>query len=207
MIANFEKLMRAVDPEIPFDIFNPNVERIQETIKLLPGLEQKVISMRFGLEKVKPLSMKEVGAKLEVTRERVRQIESRAFRKLRHPTLKRLLTDPVNPKSCVRQLITVEWAKHQKPLTWFEIQELAEKLGPSGWQMPSSSELQAAIRDKVPGFTSFGTIKGFWAYSSQSGGQNETYIVKSRGTVDLADKKSKQHACLLRHVSKSGLIL
>ena len=55
--------------------------------------EQKVLSLRFGLEDGKPHTLEEVGRDFQVTRERIRQIEAKALRKLRHPTRSRKLRD------------------------------------------------------------------------------------------------------------------
>ncbi|MEK7070793.1 MAG: sigma factor-like helix-turn-helix DNA-binding protein, partial [Patescibacteria group bacterium] len=55
--------------------------------------ESKVLRMRFGLDGSKPLTLEEVGKVFGVTRERIRQIESKALRKLRHPSRRRKLQD------------------------------------------------------------------------------------------------------------------
>lgn len=55
--------------------------------------EQKVLALRFGLEDGKPHTLEEVGREFQVTRERIRQIEAKALRKLRHPTRSRKLRD------------------------------------------------------------------------------------------------------------------
>jgi len=55
--------------------------------------ESKVLQMRFGLNGSKPLTLEEVGKNFGVTRERIRQIESKALRKLRHPSRKKKLQD------------------------------------------------------------------------------------------------------------------
>ena len=52
-----------------------------------------VISRRFGLADDRPQTLEEIGKGLELTRERIRQIESEAMRKLRHPARARLLAD------------------------------------------------------------------------------------------------------------------
>ena len=63
---------------------------LQEQLsKVLDGLaerERKVISLRFGLEDGHPHTLEEVGKQFDVTRERIRQIETKALRKLRHPS-------------------------------------------------------------------------------------------------------------------------
>ena len=55
--------------------------------------EQKVIRLRFGLEDGKARTLEEVGQEFSVTRERIRQIEAKALRKLRHPQRSKKLKD------------------------------------------------------------------------------------------------------------------
>ncbi|MFW5632045.1 MAG: sigma factor-like helix-turn-helix DNA-binding protein, partial [Acetivibrio ethanolgignens] len=55
--------------------------------------EEKVLNLRFGLEDGIPKTMEEVGKEFNVTRERIRQIEAKALRKLRHPSRSRKLKD------------------------------------------------------------------------------------------------------------------
>ena len=64
---------------------------IQEVLKTLTEREEKVLKMRFGLEDGRSRSLEEVGKTFGVTRERIRQIEAKALRKLRHPTKSRKL--------------------------------------------------------------------------------------------------------------------
>jgi RNA polymerase primary sigma factor len=59
---------------------------------LSPG-EKRVLIMRFGLDDSKPKTLEEVGKDFKVTRERIRQIEAKAIRKLKHPTRARRLKD------------------------------------------------------------------------------------------------------------------
>ena len=65
-------------------------------IKLLTPEEEQVLRMRFGLTDGKPHTLEEVGKEFDVTRERIRQIESKALRKLRHPSRSKKLRDFLN---------------------------------------------------------------------------------------------------------------
>ena len=71
-------------------------EQIQEVLSELNERERKVISLRFGIEDGYPRTLEEVGNIFEVTRERIRQIEAKALRKLRHPRRSRKLRDFVH---------------------------------------------------------------------------------------------------------------
>ena len=55
--------------------------------------EQKVLKLRFGLEDGRARTLEEVGKKFDVTRERIRQIEAKALRKLKHPSRSKKLKD------------------------------------------------------------------------------------------------------------------
>lgn len=68
-------------------------EQIEKVMDTLSEREQKVLALRFGLEDGKPHTLEEVGREFQVTRERIRQIEAKALRKLRHPTRSRKLRD------------------------------------------------------------------------------------------------------------------
>ncbi len=70
-------------------------EQLQDVLKTLPPREQEVLKMRFGLEDGYSLTLEEVGLYFEVTRERIRQIEAKALRRLRHPKRSRRLKDYV----------------------------------------------------------------------------------------------------------------
>ena len=70
-------------------------EQIGEVLTTLPPREQEVLRMRFGLDDGYPLTLEEVGLYFDVTRERIRQIEAKALRRLRHPKRSRKLKDYV----------------------------------------------------------------------------------------------------------------
>ena len=66
---------------------------LRNVLETLPPREQEVIRMRFGLDEGYPLTLEEVGLIFGVTRERIRQIEAKALRRLRHPKRSRVLKD------------------------------------------------------------------------------------------------------------------
>ena len=68
-------------------------EQLEEVLGTLTEREQKVLKLRFGLEDGRSRTLEEVGREFEVTRERIRQIEAKALRKLRHPSRSRKLRD------------------------------------------------------------------------------------------------------------------
>lgn len=73
--------------------YNLLAEQIHGVLSTLPAREQKVIRMRFGLDDGYAHTLEEVGYVFKVTRERIRQIEAKALRRLRHPTRSRKLKD------------------------------------------------------------------------------------------------------------------
>ncbi len=68
-------------------------EQLSEILGTLTPREEKVLRLRFGLEDGRPRTLEEVGKEFDVTRERIRQIEAKALRKLRHPSRSKKLKD------------------------------------------------------------------------------------------------------------------
>ena len=68
-------------------------EQIAEILRTLTPREAQVIKLRFGLEDGRPRTLEEVGRQFKITRERIRQIEAKALRKLRHPSRSKALRD------------------------------------------------------------------------------------------------------------------
>jgi RNA polymerase primary sigma factor len=66
-------------------------EQISRLLDTLTEREQRVLTMRFGLKDGRPRTLEEVGKEFNVTRERIRQIEAKALRKLRHPSRAKML--------------------------------------------------------------------------------------------------------------------
>ena len=71
-------------------------EQLEEVMSTLTPREAKVLKLRFGLEDGKARTLEEVGKEFDVTRERIRQIEAKALRKLRHPSRSKKLKDYMN---------------------------------------------------------------------------------------------------------------
>lgn len=68
-------------------------EQLTDVLKTLTPREEKVLRLRFGLDDGNPKTLEEVGKEFNVTRERIRQIEAKALRKLRHPSRSKKLKD------------------------------------------------------------------------------------------------------------------
>ena len=71
---------------------------MQQVLETLPHREALVLRLRYGLENGKVHTLKEIGEKMGITRERVRQIEAQALRRLRHPGMRRELVDFVGDR-------------------------------------------------------------------------------------------------------------
>ena len=91
-LGDFIKDERNLSPE-EFTTNEMLKDEISEVLLTLTEREEKVIRLRFGLEDGKPRTLEEVGQMFGVTRERIRQIEAKALRKLRHPSRSRKLRD------------------------------------------------------------------------------------------------------------------
>ncbi len=74
-------------------------EHIEEVMQTLTPREAKVLKLRFGLQDGRMRTLEEVGKEFDVTRERIRQIEAKALRKLRHPSRSKRLKDFMNSES------------------------------------------------------------------------------------------------------------
>ena len=68
-------------------------EQLEEVLETLTPREKKVLRLRFGLDDGRARTLEEVGHFFQVTRERIRQIEAKALRKLRHPSRSKKLKD------------------------------------------------------------------------------------------------------------------
>lgn len=81
--------------ESPYDLTSRRLlkENLEEVLSALPPREAKVLKMRFGLGGKRPMTLEEVGREFGVTRERIRQIEAKALRKLKHPSRRKKLQD------------------------------------------------------------------------------------------------------------------
>ena len=81
--------------EVPADAATYTLlhEQLMEVLSTLTEREQKVLRLRFGLDDGRPRTLEEVGRQFNVTRERIRQIEAKAIRKLRHPSRSKVLKD------------------------------------------------------------------------------------------------------------------
>ena len=81
--------------EVPADAATYTLlhEQLMEVLSTLTEREQKVLRLRFGLDDERPRTLEEVGRQFNVTRERIRQIEAKALRKLRHPSRSKVLKD------------------------------------------------------------------------------------------------------------------
>lgn len=70
-----------------------NTQIIQSVLNTLPPREAEILRMRFGIDREKPMTLEEVGQHYGLTKERIRQVENKAIRKLRHPARAKLLRE------------------------------------------------------------------------------------------------------------------
>ena len=93
--SHLEDFIEDVSAPAPADVAIAHLlkEEIQEVMKSLTEREARVLQLRFGLEDGRSRTLEEVGREYGVSRERIRQIEAKALRKLRHPTHSRKLRD------------------------------------------------------------------------------------------------------------------
>ncbi len=86
----FDENTESPEDMASYDLLKKHIEEVLDT---LSERERKVLELRFGLRDSKPRTLEEVGKVFGVTRERIRQIEAKALRKLRHPSRSRKLKD------------------------------------------------------------------------------------------------------------------
>ena len=93
--AHLEDFIQDEDAGVPVDEAGRQLLRreLLHVLKSLTPREERVITLRFGLEDGRARTLEELGKEFNVTRERVRQIEAKALRKLRHPSRAKLLRD------------------------------------------------------------------------------------------------------------------
>ncbi len=85
-----------IDPPEEAATYNLLGENLREVLSFLPPREVRILQLRYGLFDGQPYTLEEVGRKMGVTRERVRQIEAQALSRLRHPSIRRKLHDYLN---------------------------------------------------------------------------------------------------------------
>ena len=93
--ASFGDLIEDKSIESPMEEASSSIlkDRINEVLDTLTDREREVLEQRFGLKDGYSRTLEEVGTQFELTRERIRQIEAKALRKMRHPSRKRKLED------------------------------------------------------------------------------------------------------------------
>ena len=93
--SRLKEFIPDTDIESPFDAASYELLKghLDEVLQTLNPREQKVLELRFGLKDGRPRTLEEVGKEFGVTRERIRQIEAKALRKLRHPSRSKKLRD------------------------------------------------------------------------------------------------------------------
>jgi RNA polymerase primary sigma factor len=94
LLGDFIEDLEVQTPD-EFVIAEARKKQIKDLLKTLTEREQIVLQMRYGLDDDQPKSLEEIGRYFSVTRERIRQIESKALRRLRHPSRSKMLRDYV----------------------------------------------------------------------------------------------------------------
>ena len=89
-------------------------EQLDEVLDTLTEREQKVLRLRFGMNDGRARTLEEVGKEFDVTRERIRQIEAKALRKLRHPSRSRKLRDYLITSRKRRSTLMLLFVQHKK---------------------------------------------------------------------------------------------
>jgi len=84
---------RSTMPPVEAAALNLLKDQVEEVLSTLTPRERRVLQLRFGLEDGRSRTLEEVGKEFGVTRERIRQIEAKALRKLRHPSRSKKLKD------------------------------------------------------------------------------------------------------------------
>lgn len=104
--TSFGDFIEDKSAENPYDMAAYSVlrDKIMDVLDSLTERERRVLSLRFGLIDGYPRTLEEVGRQFNVTRERIRQIEAKALRKMRHPTRIRQLHGYLDPDSATRQV-------------------------------------------------------------------------------------------------------
>ena len=109
------------EEEMESNIARHELEKlVPELLKTLSDREAGVLKRRFGLEGFSPMTLDEVGAAYGVTRERIRQIEAKALRKLKHPS-KRYKLDDYNPKKPIKLHYVVRGKRYVVVPTPYEL--------------------------------------------------------------------------------------
>ena len=81
-----------VQPDVEVDQKH-TMQRVEQILQVLTPREQQVVRLRFGIGQDEPWTLEQVGKSLSVTRERIRQIEGVALRKLKEPEIKSMLAE------------------------------------------------------------------------------------------------------------------
>jgi RNA polymerase primary sigma factor len=86
VLGDFVEDREAPDP-VEVATLSLLAQHLDQALAMLPAREAQILKLRYGLENGEALTLKEVGLKFGVSRERIRQIEAQAIRRLRHPVI------------------------------------------------------------------------------------------------------------------------